>query len=60
MFFFVIFYLLIILTCIVCSILNILNKNVYSSIIFIVLLINTCSNFAINFRRKYMKSLNGG
>jgi len=60
MFFFVIFYLLIILTCIVCAILNILNKNVYSSIIFIVLLINTCSNFAINFRRKYMKSLNGG
>lgn len=60
MFFFVVFYLIVILTCAVCVVINILNKNVYNSIIFLVLLINTCSNFAINFRRKYIKSLNGG
>lgn len=60
MLFFIIFYLFIILGCTVCIVLNVLNKNIYNSIIFLILLINTCSNFALNFRRKYIKSLNGG
>jgi hypothetical protein len=60
MLFKIFFDLIIILTCIIFFIVNIINKNYMNSVIFFILLINSFSNFTTNFRRNYIKSLNGG
>lgn len=60
MLFRIFFDLIIIITCITFCIINIINKNYMNVIVFFILLVNNCSNFMINFRRNYIKSLNGG